>query len=137
MSNQNQNETDFDPASLTRVETIEETVALPPETEGVFVTRLTDDKLQAITVRVPRLRHLITDGSTRVTDAGLACLSRLNNLQRLDLEWSGVTDAGLPSIAAVRTLRWVDLGFCDGVTPQGLAYLRRVRPDLEIVDAAV
>ena len=137
MSNQNQNETDFGPDSLIHVETIDEIGALPPKTEGVFVNRLTDEKLQAITVRAPRIRHLITDGSTRVTDVGLACLARLSNLQCLDLEWSGVTDAGLPSIAAVRTLRWVDLGFCDGVTPQGLAEPRRVRPDLEIVGEAV
>jgi hypothetical protein len=137
MSNHDQNETDFDPASLIRVETIDEIAVLPPETEGVFVYRLTDEKLQAITARVPRLRYLVTDGSTRVTDSGLAWLDRLDELRCLDLEWSDLTDAGLPSIAALRTLRWVDLGFCGGITRQGLAELRRVRPDLEIVGETV
>jgi hypothetical protein len=124
----------FDPAELLDVETVEQIRRVPAESEGLFVRRLNDDKLAAIAAQAPRLRHLIADGGTDVTDTGLSALAAFTRLECLDLEWSRVTDHGLDSIASVSSLRWVDLGFCPEVSSQGVAELRRLRPDLEIVD---
>ncbi len=35
------------------------------------------------------------------------------------------------------TLRWVDIGFCAGVTLAGVGWLRRIRPDLEVVHVVI
>ena len=124
----------FDPSQSRDVETLDQIRRLAVDTESLLVRRLTDEKLAAITARAPRLRHLIADGVNDVTDAGLSVLAELPHLESLDLEWSRVTDDGLVFIAAAASLRWVDLGFCPGVSPTGVADLRRLRPDLEIVD---
>jgi len=129
--------TRFDPAELVEVETVEQIESVDPESCGVFVRRLDDTKLAAIAVHLATIRHLITDGSTTVTDAGLKTLAQLEQLERLDLEWSLISDQGLESIGAVKTLRWVDVGFCRGVTEDGVARLRESRPDLEVVFAQV
>jgi len=122
----------FEPDSL-RVTTVAEIEALPERTEDLFVFHLTDEKLRSIAMHLPNLRHLVTDGNTRVTDAGLTHLARFGKLETLDLEYSGATNAGLLALAAVRTLRWVDLGFCQSVTEKGISELRRIRPDPEAV----
>ena len=127
--------TGFDPAGLVDVETLEQIRAVPVGSEGLFVRRLDDQKLAAIAAHSPHLLHLIADGNTSVTDAGLTALGALIRLEHLDLEWSDVTDAGLPLIAALRSLRWVDLGFCARISAKGLEELRQLRPDLEIVKA--
>jgi hypothetical protein len=62
----------------------------------------------------------------RLTDVGLSALVALTRLECLDLEWSGVTGRGLNSIASVPSLRWVDFGFCAGVSAQGVT--GRLRP---------
>jgi hypothetical protein len=123
----------FDPNSLVKVRTLTDIERLSADTEGVFVFELNDEKLSAIGRHIPKVRHLVADANTGVTDAGLIHLQRLSALESLDLEWSGVTDSGLPSIAAVQSLRWVDLGYCKGITEQGASELQRVRPDLEAI----
>ena len=122
------------PEQVQKVETLEQIRHLSADTECLLVRRLTDEKLAAIATRVARLRHLIADGVNDVTDAGLSALIAFTQLESLDLEWSRVTDDGLHSIASVASLRWVDLGFCPGVSAAGIADLRLLRPDLEIVD---
>jgi hypothetical protein len=108
---------------------------LSKATAGIFVFELTDEKLFAIAHHLPNLRYLIADGNTRVTDRGLHNLERFSILDSLDLEWSKVTNAGLPRIAAVKSLRWIDLGFCEGITREGASELKRMRPDLEAIFA--
>jgi hypothetical protein len=85
---------------------------------------------------LPALRRLIADGSTRVTDGGLVALAQLDQLECLDLEYAAITDNGLALIASALSLRWVDICFCNDVSSQGVAELRRLRPDLEVVDTA-
>jgi len=68
-----------------------------------------------------------------VTDARLQSLKRFSGLETLDLEWSRITDAGLPMVAAVKSLRWVDLGFCQGITQESASELKSARPDLEVI----
>jgi hypothetical protein len=119
-------------ASLLSVASHADLAALPPDADALMVSGLDDQLLAAIVARVPDVRHVISNGSGQVTDDGLRSLAHLSCLESLDLEWSRVTDAGLPSIAGCKSLRWVDLDFCEGVTAEGLAWLREVRPDLEI-----
>ena len=126
----------FDRTQSRDVETMEQIRELPADTESLLVRRLTDEKLAAIAARAPHLRHLVADGVNDVTDAGLSALERFTHLETLDLEWSRVTDDGLSAIASVMTLRWVDIGFCPGVSASCVEDLRRLRPDLEIVDTA-
>ena len=116
------------------VETIDEIRRLPADIECLLVRRLTDEKLAAIAARAPGLRHLVADAVNDVTDAGLSALVSLAQLESLDLEWSRVTDDGLSALVSAPSLRWVDLGFCPGVSASGIADLRRLRPDLEIID---
>ena len=127
----------FDPARLTRVDTIEEIRLLDPSIDSLFVSGLTNEKLAAIAATIPGLRHLTTDGDNRVTDLGLSSLSTFTSLESIDLEWSNVTDDGLDVIAAIRTLRWVDVGFCSALKESRVAWLRQQRPDLEVVFAHV
>jgi len=127
----------LDPVRLTRVETMDEIRRLDPNTPSVFVLHLTNEKLAAIAATVPRLRCLATDGNNRVTDGGLGSLATFSELESLNLEWSEVTDDGLGVIASVGTLRWLDIGFCRAVTESGVAWLRRQRPDVEVVFAQV
>jgi hypothetical protein len=134
MSEENEQTAGFDPWGLLRVETIEDIRALPANSEGVFVRRHDDAKLAVIASHLPGLRHLVQDGSPRISDDGLEVLRHLKRLEHLDLEWSNVTDRGLLMIASVPCLRWVDVGFCEGVSSQGVADLRSLRPDLGIVD---
>ena len=126
-------ERNFDPNSLVRVRTVEDIENLSEDTDGVFVFELNDEKLSAIARRLPKVRHLVADGNTGVTDAGLVHLKEFSALESLDLEWSKITDAGLSSIAAVQSLQWVDLGFCNGITEQGASELQRIRPELEAI----
>ncbi len=90
----------FHPEELVRIEAIEESDALPPGTTGLFVRRLSDDKLRAIVSRLPGLRHVLTDGNNAdVTDAAVTSLATLSNLETLDLEWSSVSDDSLALLA--------------------------------------
>jgi hypothetical protein len=117
-----------------RVETIEEIAALPIDTESVFVSRLTDLKVEALS-RLPRLRILFHDGSSRLTNSGLSTLGKMSSLEYLDLEWSDdINDQGLQNLCNLESLHWLDIGFCGLITPQGISALRSVLPNCEIID---
>jgi len=47
--------------------------------------------------------------NTRVTDAGLACLKALGQLQTLELGQTGVTDAAMENIKGLSKLKWLNL----------------------------
>src|SRR5262245_54175714 len=47
--------------------------------------------------------------ATKVTDAGLAQLATLKNLQRLHLEKTGIGDAGLANLKSFAELRYLNL----------------------------
>ncbi len=120
-----------------RVETIEEIAALPLDTESVFVSRLTDLKVEALS-RLNRLRILFQDGSPRLTDSALSTLGKMSSLEYLDLEWNDdITDRGLQCLYGLGSLRWLDIGFCGLITPQGVASLRLALPLCEIIDAGI
>lgn len=120
-------------AALVRVDGLEAVAALPPDTEGVFVSKPSEALFAALAARLPALRHILTDGDTEdVNDNAVSRLATLRQLETLDLEGSTITDASLAVLAGLPALQWVDLGFVPGVTEKGLNVLRTARPDLEI-----
>jgi len=86
-----------------------------------------DDAALAFLTKLP-LRHLALR-SARITDAGLAHLAQLKDLESLDLEATPVSDAGIEKLADLPRLRSVTLNrtsVTDGVTTT-LARLKTLR----------
>jgi len=120
-------------ASLVQIRDAHDIAGLRTDVDGVLIVGLSDGLIRTLAEHCPGIRHIFGDGNSHaLTDRGLASLARFTALESLDLEYSAITDAGLDHIAAVETLRWVDLGGCDGITKSGLATLRSRRLDLEI-----
>ena len=59
---------------------------------------------------------------SQITDAGLATLAKLSNLERLHLENTKVTDAGVAQLAGIKTLEYLNL-YGTKVTDAGIAKL--------------
>ena len=70
----------------------------------------------------PRLNHLVLKNCRQITDAGLAELSGLANLQYLYLNDTPITDAGLVHLARLSSLEELSLTHTQ-VTGPGLAHL--------------
>jgi mono/diheme cytochrome c family protein len=92
-------------------------------------TRVTDAGL-AVVSRLPNLTRLHLN-RTAITDAGLAQLATLPRLEYLNLYGTAVTDAGLARLAAVKTLRAVYLWHTP-VTQAGADRLKAALPRVEI-----
>ncbi|MCL1890309.1 MAG: FHIPEP family type III secretion protein, partial [Desulfovibrionaceae bacterium] len=70
------------------------------------------------------LRKLDLSDSTAITDAGLTHLSGLTRLRKLDLSGATeITDAGLARLSGLTRLRKLDLSGATGITDAGLAHL--------------
>jgi len=119
--------------NMARVVIPEEIAALAPNTEEVFVSHLDDRKVNAL-AGLKRLRRLLQDGNSFVTDDGLKVIGTMLSLEELDLEWSGhITDAGLTHLYGLNSLKWLDVGFCRRLTEQGIASLKEELPECEVV----
>ena len=84
---------------------------------------MTDD----VIARVAGLAHvtgLLLGGSRQLTDAGLRHLSRMPQMQRLDLTGVKLTDAGLAVLSDLPDLRKFDMTWQRGITDAGVAHLR-------------
>jgi len=68
---------------------------------------------------VPSVPFAIGLGGTKMNNAGLKELAKLQNLRSLDISHTQVTDAGLKQLAAIKKLRSLDLG-ASMVTDAGL-----------------
>lgn len=68
----------------------------------------TDQDLQRVVTRLPDLKELDLS-NTEITDAGLACLSKLANLEKLELRATQVTTRGLAHVKNYIHLRSLDL----------------------------
>lgn len=77
-------------------------------------------------IALPRLRKLSLGGNPRVTDAGLAQLRDLPELEWIDLSDTGISDAGLKELARFPKLRSVALHDTQ-VTDAGLEHLKRLK----------
>lgn len=62
-------------------------------------------------------------GNLQVTDAGMAHLGALTNLERVDLRSSGVTPAGLAHLKALPHLTWLHLGSSGSIDDKAAAVL--------------
>lgn len=95
----------------------------------VFVT---DDDLRLIASAKNLKNLLISD--TKITDAGLKHLATMTKLEILDLSGNEITDEKLSDLKPLRNLRSLYLRDTK-VTPAGVATLRKILPNLDVIDA--
>ncbi|WP_080238212.1 c-type cytochrome domain-containing protein [Spirosoma rigui] len=108
---------------------------LPKLTEQIVWLKLGDTEITDATLaQVAKLKNLqkLHVEQTRITDAGLKNLKGLTNLEYLNLYGTGVTDAGLIELTNLKNLKTVYL-WQTKATEQGLANLKKVMPNLEII----
>jgi hypothetical protein len=76
----------------------------------------------------PIVAHLVWVDLARskVTDTGLATVSKMSSLERLHLENTAVTDAGIANLAGLRSLEYINL-YGTKVTDAGIAKLAEVK----------
>jgi Leucine-rich repeat (LRR) protein len=92
------------------------------ESDRIEITQtLIDDQRLAQLSHVPHLRELILD-HTSITDAGLAPLLNLSELEHLRLRGARITDRGLREICRIPSLKRLNLPQAD-LTDAGLAEL--------------
>jgi hypothetical protein len=120
-------------SNIARVSSTVEIDELPTDTSAVLVARFDDAKADALH-RLNALRILYQDGSSAITDSGLASLVSIPALERLDLEWSmHITDVGLKELRLLRALRWLDLTGCSQLTREAVDELRAALPKCEVL----
>jgi internalin A len=66
-------------------------------------------------------------GGTRITDLGLASLTKLEKLRHLDLSGAAITPAGLKSLTGLRNLRRLSLWNVKGMDDSAAPYLEALR----------
>jgi hypothetical protein len=98
----------------------------------VFVT-LHDRGSDAVLAAVGRLNHVkqLHRCGPSVTDAGIAHLAALEDLELVTLDDSQITDAGLTRLAKLPHLRWLRIARTK-VSDAGVAALQRSLPGLKI-----
>jgi uncharacterized membrane protein len=90
-------------------------------------TQITDASMATIAL-MPNLEELNLN-ACKITDAGLAQIAGLDQLKDLNLTETPVSDASLPTLIQLESLEAVHL-FGTRWTSEGVALLRRIRPDL-------
>ncbi|MDO4570790.1 MAG: hypothetical protein Q4D38_10425, partial [Planctomycetia bacterium] len=110
----------LDPSRLTDYSNITITGGDSSEQEKICTQMVFDENVVALPhfVDVNRLDFF----RARITDAGLAHLAGLTNLESLDLGWTKITDAGLAHLAGLTNLDWLELRDTN-ITDPGLAHL--------------
>ena len=68
---------------------------------------------------------------TKITDAGLKEVAKLQQLESLNLNWTKITDAGLKEVAKMKQLTSLVL-FRTQITKAGVAELQKALPNCEI-----
>lgn len=108
---------------------------LPKINVQIVWLKLGDTEISdAALAQVAKLKNLqkLHLEQTSVTDAGLKNLKGLTNLEYLNLYGTAITDAGLTELADLKNLKTVYL-WQTNVTQAGLANLKKAMPNLEIV----
>ena len=96
---------------------------------GIVTPPVTDAMLKCVS-RLSQLQSLDLSG-TQVTDAGLAQLGSLSKLRILNLSNTNVTDVGLTHLVGLSSLRVLDLRGTS-VSPEGVRRLRSELKDCEV-----
>lgn len=93
---------------------------------GINARQQMSDSVLARIASLDRITRLDLDGCTRVTDAGLAHLERMPQLEELNLSgWhSQITDRGLAVLRHLKKLRRFDMAWPQRVSDAGMANLR-------------
>lgn len=87
------------------------------------LSRITDAGLAHIS-DIPNLELLCLHGMKDITDDGLAHLTKMRSLRKLEIGSSQVTDKGLAYLSQIKTLELLDLPQDQhGITDTGLTYL--------------
>jgi len=90
------------------------------------VARITDAGLVHI-ADIPNLESLCLHGMRNITDDGIAHLSKMRSLKKLEIGSSQVTDRGLGYLLQIKTLERLELPQDQkGITDTGLAYLAQL-----------
>jgi hypothetical protein len=113
--------------------TLHQLAALPKLNTLYLVGTQLDDAGLAQLQHATSLTTLNLD-STRITDAGMRTLDNLDNLQTLVLGHTAVTDRGLVQLRDLRQLSTLNLRDTK-TTPDGVKGLRRMLPDVRIVQS--
>ncbi|GAB4028561.1 ribonuclease inhibitor [Spirosoma koreense] len=93
-------------------------------------TEITDAALAQV-ARLKNLQKLHLE-QTKITDAGLKQLNGLSNLEYLNLYGTAITDAGLAELQSLKSLKTVYL-WQTKVTDQGVADLKKAMPQLDVI----
>ncbi|MGA0559425.1 c-type cytochrome domain-containing protein [Larkinella sp. VNQ87] len=108
--------------------------ALPKLNQQIVWLKLGDTEVSDATLaQVAQLKNLqkLHLEQTKVTDNGLKNLKNLPYLEYLNLYGTGVTDAGLKELAGMKNLKTVYL-WQTKVTDEGVAELKKALPNLEV-----
>lgn len=108
---------------------------LPKLSEQIVWLKLGDTQISDATLaQVGKLKNLqkLHLDQTKITDAGLKQLRPLANLEYLNLYGTGVTDAGLAELQNLKSLKTVYL-WQTKTTEAGIANLKKAMPSLEVV----
>ncbi|GAB4030727.1 leucine-rich repeat domain-containing protein [Spirosoma gilvum] len=93
-------------------------------------TQISDAALAQV-AKLENLQKLHLE-QTNITDAGLKNLKNLPNLEYLNLYGTGITDAGLAELSSLKNLKTVYL-WQTKVTDQGVANLKKAMPKLDVI----
>jgi len=91
---------------------------------------LRDEQLKHLT-SLPDVAELNIQDAPAITDAGIACLNQLRNLEDVYLDGTAVSDSGLLDLAGLPKLKIIDVANTH-VTPEGVRKFRALRPDVSI-----
>lgn len=108
---------------------------LPKVSDQLVWLKLSDTEVTDATLaQVAKLKNLqkLHLAQTKVTDAGLKQLKGLTNLEYLNLYGTAISDAGLAELTGLKNLKTVYL-WQTKTTGTGLATLKKAMPNLEIV----
>jgi hypothetical protein len=72
------------------------------------------------------------DENVFLTDEGLKKLAELPELDWLHIGKTDVSDAGLQELKKLKKLKFLDVTFCEKVTPGGIEKLKKELPALEV-----
>ena len=73
---------------------------------------------------------------TKITDASLNELAKLNNLAELGLAGTQITDTGLKEVAKLKQLKMLNLGSTTSVTEASVVQLQKALPNCRISHTA-
>jgi internalin A len=95
------------------------------------LTGITDVGLQVLCNSLRDLTGIYLDAS-KVTDAGIPALKRLDALGELSLAQTSITDASVEHLKGIKTLRVLNVS-ASKVTPEKVAELRKALPQCNVI----